>query len=158
MRLSSLLPGILLFVVTLPAPIHRAGAQQVADTLWAPPGLVPAWARDSGPRVAIDAAHFNFHTVDGRYRPFADLLRRDGCRVTGSDREFSAEALGGIDILVIANALNRRNAEDWSLPTPPAFSAAEVEAVREWVRGGGSLLLIADHMPFPGGASSLAAA
>jgi len=159
MRRHPLLPRVLiLFAALLLAPSPRAGAQQAADTSWAPPGLVPAWVTGTGPRVAIDSAHFNFHTVDGRYRPFADLLRHDGCRVSGSEREFSAEALKGIDILVIANALHRRNAEDWTLPTPPAFSAVEVEAVREWVRGGGSLLLIADHMPFPGGASTLAAA
>ena len=31
--------------------------------------------------------------------------------------------------------------------TNPAFTEAESDAVREWVRGGGSLLLIADHAP-----------
>ncbi|HZI19419.1 MAG TPA: hypothetical protein VEY09_12570 [Pyrinomonadaceae bacterium] len=41
---------------------------------------------------------------------------------------------------------------------PSAFSDEEVAAVREWVRGGGSLLLIVDHMPMPGAAAKLAAA
>ncbi len=33
-----------------------------------------------------------------------------------------------------------------------------MEAVTEWVRAGGALFLIADHMPFPGAAENLAAA
>ncbi len=31
------------------------------------------------PRVAIDEAHNNFHTAEGRYKPFADLMSNDGC-------------------------------------------------------------------------------
>jgi hypothetical protein len=61
-------------------------------------------------------------------------------------------------VLVIANALHARNREDWFLPTPSAFTPAEIAAVEAWVREGGSLLLIADHMPFPGAADGLAAA
>ncbi|HET7463454.1 MAG TPA: hypothetical protein VFJ82_19535, partial [Longimicrobium sp.] len=38
----------------------------------------------------------------------------------------------------------------------PAFTASERAALREWVRGGGSLLLIADHAPFGAAAEALA--
>ena len=41
------------------------------------------------------------------------------------------------------------------MPTPSAFSAAEIRVLRDWVHQGGSLLLIADHMPFPGAATAL---
>src|SRR6185436_2468822 len=42
-------------------------------------------------------------------------------------------------------------------PEPPsAFSDAECDAVRDWVRAGGSLLLIADHTPFGATAFALA--
>ena len=34
------------------------------------------------PRVAIDEAHQNFHTADGRYKPFADLMTNDGFLVS----------------------------------------------------------------------------
>lgn len=60
-------------------------------------------------------------------------------------------------ILVVANALNKKNIEDWSLPTPSAFTEVEIQAVVDWVKKGGSLFLIADHMPMPGAAESLAA-
>jgi hypothetical protein len=38
----------------------------------------------------------------------------------------------------------------------PAFTPAECDAVRDWVRGGGALLLIADHVPW-GDASAILA-
>ncbi len=42
------------------------------------------------------------------------------------------------------------------LPTPPALEREEVAALAAWVHDGGSLLLIADHMPFPGSVAELA--
>ena len=133
-------------------------AQQLADTSFNPPIEKPAYPKDGGPLVAIDEAHFNFHTADGRYLAFANLLRRDGYIVKGSSARFSRDALGEVKILVIANALAERNREDWSLPTPSAFSDKEMAAVRDWVKAGGSLFLIADHMPCAGAAEKLGAA
>jgi hypothetical protein len=128
--------------------------------MYNPPIESPAYAQDSGPVVAIDEAHFNFHTMEGRYQPFAELLRRDGYIVCPSRSEFSTKNLEGVKILVAANALAElnRNELDWSLPTPSAFTDEEIRAVRSWVEKGGSLLLIADHMPWPGAAEKLAAA
>ncbi len=127
----------------------------MADTDFAPRVSAPAFARGTGPRVAIDEAHFNFHTADGRYAPFAQLLRRDGFVVTPLKEKLSRSTLADIDVLVVANALNERNVEEWSLPTPSAFTAEEIAAVRDWVDTGGALLLIADHMPFGGAAADL---
>ena len=134
-----------------------ACAQQVADMDFVPPVGPAAFGAGRGPRLCIDAAHHNFHTADGRYKPFAALLERDGYRVDSNTAPFSAETLRGVDILVISNALAAQNTEDWFLPTPSAFDSAEIAAVESWVRAGGALLLIADHMPFPGAASDLAA-
>lgn len=139
----------------LGAMVCAAFAQQAPDTGFAPPIEEPAYQRGRGPRVAIDEAHHNFHTAAGRYGAFAGLLRRDGYRVTGWNRAFTATALRDTDVLVIANALNAGNVNNWTLPTPSAFTKEEIAAVVEWVRNGGSLLLIADHMPFPGAAMEL---
>lgn len=134
-------------------------AQQVADTEYNPPIAKPAYALDKGPLVLLDEAHFNFHTASGRYQTFAALLRRDGYRLGEGKAKFSAAALRGAKVLVIANALHERNGSgNWTLPTPSAFTEEEVAAVRAWVQKGGSLLLIADHMPFPGAAAKLGAA
>ena len=59
---------------------------------------------------------------------------------------------------MIANALNEKNADSWQQPVLPAFAPEEVRLVSDWVRRGGRLFLIADHMPFAGAAASLAEA
>lgn len=133
-------------------------AQQTADLDYAPEITRPAYAQGAGPKIGIDEAHGNFHTVSGRYQPFANLLRRDGFRVEGFKQPFTRSALEKIDILVIANPLHPSNSRNWTLPTPSAFSPEEIEAIVEWVDAGGALLLIADHMPFPGAAKELALA
>ncbi|HMB90181.1 MAG TPA: DUF4350 domain-containing protein [Rhodothermales bacterium] len=135
-----------------------AQAQQVGDTLFVPVLGPPTYKQETGPRVLIDAAHHNFHTATGRYRPFADVLHRDGYVVTSNDQKFTPETLANADVLVIANALNERNLGNWTLPSYAAFTPDEVEAVYQWVENGGALFLIADHMPFPGAANELAGA
>lgn len=104
-------------------------------------------------RVVLDEAHDNFHTAEGRYRPFAELLRADGFTVERGLAHFSGETLARADLLVVANAAPPSSDE-----ATPAFSDAEVAAVEAWVRGGGALLLIADHAPFGAAAGNLAAA
>ena len=79
--------------------------------------------------VGIDEAHHNYHTMGGRYRSFADLLRADGYRVRSSASDFTSDALRELDILVISNALSEGKEEEWSLPTPLALTADEVETV-----------------------------
>jgi hypothetical protein len=130
-------------------------AQQVADTAFRPTIRSPAYPSGTGPLVLIDEAHQNFHTADGRYAPFADLVRRDGYTVEPLRTPFSGSALESAAVLVIANAVGRPNARQWVRPIVPAFTPAEVTAVRRWVERGGSLLLIADHMPFAGAAAEL---
>jgi hypothetical protein len=56
------------------------------------------------PRVAIDQAHHNLHTLHGRYHPFADLLTSDGYEVVPNDAPFDAHSLHSFRVLVIANA------------------------------------------------------
>ncbi len=134
-------------------------AQQIADAAFAPPITAPAFAPGRGPVLAVDEAHGNFHTISGRYLAFANLARRDGFVVRAAAEKFSPTALRGLRVLVIANALHPRNAAgNWSLPTPPAFTPAEIDVMVAWVREGGALLLIVDHMPFPGANEALAAA
>lgn len=66
------------------------------------------------------------------------------------ETKLSAAALTRANILVIVNVLATENVGNWKLPTPSAYTPDEIEAVRRWVSDGGSLLLVADHMPFPG--------
>jgi hypothetical protein len=133
--------------------------QQGPDRAFRPPLVSPAYPEGKGPVVCVDEAHANFHTLDERFWAFGELLRRDGYVVLPSRVQFDRASLAPCHILVISNA--QPNEEEWDrypYPTPSAFTAAEVAAVRQWVRDGGNLLLIADHMPLSGAAASLAAA
>ena len=135
-----------------------AYSQQVADpTGYNPPIHKPEYAIGQGPIIFIDKAHNNFHTREGRYRSFARLLERDGYILKDYDGPFEKSKLNDGRILVISNALHESNISNWVLPNPSAFTADEIEVVREWVFEGGSLFLIADHMPMPGAAEDLAA-
>ncbi len=133
-------------------------AQQIADTSYHPMIKHPAYSKGKGPVIFIDEGHHNFHTKTGRYLPFANLLERDGYRVNAFADEFTAKNLSKGKILVISNALNEINEENWYLPTPSAFTNAEISSVKDWVNDGGSLFLIADHMPMAGAAHDLGAA
>lgn len=144
-----------LFTVLISA---TAFSQQVADTSFNPLIAKPEYSKGRGPVVFIDEGHNNFHTLEGRYLPFGRLLRSDGYLVRAYSGEFSKSALKEGKILVIANALNRINVANWFLPTPSAFTPTETEIVQSWVKEGGSLFLIADHMPMGGAAADLAAA
>ena len=118
--------------------------QQQADPNFDASVAHPAY-NTSHPKVLFDEAHFNFHTTTGRYKPFANLITNDGYQVTANKVSFSAESLKGFEVLVIANAgAAQENAADRS---KPAFTDQECDAVRDWVRDGGALLLIADHAP-----------
>ena len=147
-----------LILIGVLAVASMSVAEQVPDMSWEPEIENPAYISGEGPIVMVDEGHFNFHTIGYRYIPFAKLLRLDGYTVEPLSSEFREDSLSACDILVISNSLSERNENDWCLPTPSAFSDEEIAAVRDWVINGGSLLLIADHKPFPGCAEKLGAA
>lgn len=133
-----------------------AVAQQIPDTAYTFPNAAPKYAPGQGPVVWLDEAHYNFHTLDGRYTSFGKVVRADGYRIQANREPFSAATLAGCRILVIANALDSASNANWVVPNPSAFSPAEIEALKTWVFAGGRLFLIADHMPFAGSAQELA--
>jgi len=126
-------------------------AEPGADAAYHPrvraPRLAPA-----RPVVWFDHGHHNVHSLDGRYRAFGELLRADGCRVRQVSGAFDAAQLRDAAVLVVVNA---RGAKPH--PEGPAFTARECDAVRDYVRDGGSLLLVADHHPCGEAAAALAA-
>lgn len=129
-------------------------AQQQADLEFNVSVADPAYSKN-GPRVLFDEAHHNFHTYDGRYKPFVELLLNDGYRVIRSRQPFSKKSLDSFKVLVIANALGAEEMDDTGADQS-AFTEEEIEAVYDWVKGGGALLLIADHAPFGAAAAVLA--
>ena len=146
----------LLAVILVGAGSWDLGAQQRGAENFVPKIHERAFAEGEGPIVLIDEAHNNYHTMDGRYKPFAEFLRAHGCMVLPGTQPATATTLASCDIYVVANALGTANEEEWDKPSTNAFSAEEVDAIARWVHEGGSLFLIADHMPFPGAIDSLA--
>jgi hypothetical protein len=146
-----------LFIVFFCAPSRP---QQTASTV-EPPRTVdrafshtiknPAYDKGKGPIVLIDEAHNNFHTAVGTYLPFADLLRQDGYAIKRAKDKISLELLKSGDIYVIADAQPPLNVGD-----PPTFSQEEIQILNGWVKDGGSLFVVTDHMPDPGAIKDLA--
>ncbi len=152
LEMKAFIPIILLFAFT------RLSAQQIADTAYNPAIASPAYALGKGPILWIDEGHHNFHTKEGRYQAFARLTERDGYQVEAYKGKFDLKTLSQGKILVISNALHKKNVENWYVPIYSAFTQKEIKALKDWVESGGRLWLIADHMPLAGAAIELAAA
>ncbi len=139
--LSAALVGAVLLFMNREEPYDRAFDTRVGD---------PAYPAE-GPVVLYDEGHRNVHTTTEGYKPFADLLRSDGYTVRVSQQPFSTGTLQGVSVLVLVLARGANETEDGA-----AYSEAEADAIEAWVRGGGALLLVADHWPFGSAAMSLA--
>ncbi len=139
----------------------------------------PHYPEGSGPVIAVDEGHNNFHNLQGRFEAFGELAEADGFTVQPISGAFTRESLAEVDILVTATALDAVNVaiEDpdnngWVLAfnplAPPdfmkglypqsAYTDDEIAIIKEWVKDGGSLMLVTDHMPFPAAAQALAKA
>jgi hypothetical protein len=150
MRRMILFASLLLAVAAAPAHSQR----QVDDTTFVQKVVKPAFT-DRQPIVMIDEAHRNQFTMKGAYRSFASLLTQDGLRVIPGDQAFSPQSLKTCQILVVADAIG--SAEPLAASArASAFRILECDAVRDWVKEGGSLLLIADHAPYGSAMDSLA--
>jgi hypothetical protein len=171
MRRKTIAWTVLAFVVAAPV-LAFAGAAfflaQRADYGWRPGITAPRFAV-THPRVAIDAGHHNASTgeLTSRYWPFARLLRADGYSVETGRGRFSHSSLADLDVLVVANASGGAKKQVFGMNVPftkegergdPAFTPDEIAAVHDWVAGGGSLLLVADHAPFGQAAAAMGAA
>lgn len=145
--------ALLAFIIASP---QLACSQQQVDNDFTPEIAAPLFALGKGPLILVDAGHHNFHTLEDKFAPFGKVAKMDGFTVRSSEGPITGEILKDTRILVIANALNEKNVNSWQLPVYPAFTAEEVKKIRDWISRGGRLLLIADHMPFPGAVADLA--
>jgi len=131
----------LLAIVALPAVAQRG--QPPPDPDYHPALGPPAYADGEAPLIVIDAGHDNMHTVEGTYLTFARIARSDGFRVEGRTGLFTADALGDVDVLVVANAT------DPTRSGGPALLDSEAAVLADWLAQGGAMVLVADHQPWP---------
>lgn len=132
--------------------VVSSAQQQVTTPDSSRPTARPAYEPNKGPVIAIDEAHKNTHTyASPPFRGLVELLQRDGYRPRPFPQAISASSLKEVDVLILGGP------GGWEGPDA-SLSDAEVTAVMEWIRGGGSLLLLLDHMPAPLNNAKLAAA
>src|SRR4051812_3512216 len=129
-------------------------AQHVVDPEFKPIVDQPTFTK-TFPRVLFDEGHNNALTRMGRYKPFADLIELDGYQIVLGRKILNREALDTFKIYVIVDPLGAEDVDDQGAEKP-AFADNECDAVREWVKAGGSLLLIADGPPFASAAEIMA--
>lgn len=95
------------------------------------------------PKVLFDEAHKNHHQIEKTYKPFATLITNDGCLVKSTDKAIDKTALANTAIYIIGTAMGKEDPGDKS-----PFLQSEVDEIEQWVKDGGSLLLITEHFPF----------
>ena len=144
-----------LLILLIAAPVIKS--QQVPDTTFTPKIESATYKLNSGPVICIDSAHNNLHTLYSGFAPFARLMTADGFRMKDLNKPIKdKKILSGCNIYAIINPLHESNLGNWRLPTRSAFSEAEISEIEGWVKEGGRLFLVADHMPFAGAADDLA--
>jgi len=118
---------------------------------------MPSAQAPAARRVMLDEAHHNFMaTASGGYRPLVLLLTDAGFDVTPNTVAFRPEGLAAADVVVVANPNGADERAPVDSRAAPAFTAPEIDAVEDWVRSGGGLLLATDHYPTGAAARALA--
>ena len=136
---------LLLQVVSLPA-------KQKADSTI----NNPTYSGNKYPFILFDEAHHNFHTSTGRYKPFTDVLIKDGYIITANKQKITPEVLNGYDLFVCSNAFSSEPDQSGRLSPLLAFTPEECHYLKQWVLNGGSMWLIADHEPAGNAVENLA--
>ena len=110
-------------------------------------------ASGSRTRILLDEAHNNlFASAASGYRSFVRLVTDEGYSVATNSAPFNAARLATSDILLITHANGAGAGAPVEQRARAAFTDAEVDAVQQWIAGGGALLLVTDH--YPAGASA----
>jgi len=130
-------------------------SQQVIDSLFTKDIQEPTYNSENSPIIYLDEGHNNGSQLNTSFKPTSNILVKDGYIVKSNREQISNEILNRADILVVIDALASENIDNWKLPTPSAFTDDEILSIHEWVEKGGSLLLVADHMPFAGASKKL---
>ncbi len=111
------------------------------------------------PVIVFAEGHNNFgDNRDSFGAEMEQFLASEGFDLKRHMGAITREALTGVSILHTDNALAPENQDNWTLPTPSAFTPEEISIINDWVHDGGSLLMVIEHMPFGGSYEDLAKA
>ena len=99
-----------------------------------------AWTIDPATALAMNPVN----PADAGYTQAADLLRGRGYEVAAQrDGEFTAAALSGSDVVVIAHPADPDRERTTGVGSP-VFTPAELDVLQSYVAAGGGLVLLAD--------------
>ena len=108
----------------------------------------PTYPESEGPTILLDGGHHNFFIQWDFIKPFADLAESDGYRPVIDAETFTPGYLARFDIVVIITALPFDFTTKTEVTTETTFTGTEIEALYDWVKNGGSLLVFSEHAPF----------
>jgi hypothetical protein len=112
---------------------------QSVDTEFDASIRTPAY-QSSGPVIMIDEAHYNLSN-DDTYGPLFKLLKADGYYLKYNSSKLSSNILKGADVMVIINPRGGRYMDK----EQSVFLKEEGAILTNWIKNGGSLLLIIDN-------------
>lgn len=142
---------------TQPVTGIHTGPQYKGDTDFIAKAKNPTF-KDFRPTVCFDEGHNNLAVHKGFYKPVLDLVESDGYIVIHKNESFTKSSLKDCSILYISAVLGypdyKKNKE---LARKSAFADTEILAITNWVKNGGSLLLMTDHKPMGSAAGKLLA-
>lgn len=115
------------------------------------------YGKGKGPVIYFDEAHLNRYRISDRFNSLAGMLAKDGYQVLPYRINFTEKGLQTGKIMVMANAVGQQ-VNGWQVDSSQALTQSETEALVNWVRNGGRLLLIADGVPYPSRVSQVASA
>lgn len=136
---------------------HAQWSGQRADTDFAFANATPAYPAGKGPVIVFSSENSEFVQHD-LHLALDRLAQGDGFRTRVAEGRLTPDLLEGAGLLVLINPYVPEFRDRPAMDPPSAYSDEEINAVVDWVKGGGALLILADHAPFGGGSSSLAAA
>ncbi len=144
--------------LTIAVVLLLSSCQEYADSTYSE--LADSTFNDvANPVIVFAEGHNNFgdnrESFAGEMKQF---LAREGFELRRYMGAITREALKGASILHTDNALASLNQDNWTLPTPSAFTSEEISVIYNWVHNGGALLMVIEHMPFGGSYEDLAKA
>jgi hypothetical protein len=107
----------------------------------------PKYARGKGPAVLFDAGHFNFIVHMGLANPLIDVATADGYRVIVDSMKFTKPYLSNYKMIVIFPAMPFKFGSKKQVIDEITFTSDELNALHNWVKEGGSLLMFSEHAP-----------
>ncbi len=124
-----------------------AQGQMLNDSPFDASVALPKYPQGKGPKVLFDKGHYNFIVDMGLAKPLMDVATADGYQVSVDSLKFTKAYLAPYKMLVIFPAMPFKFGSKGQVTDEITFTAAELNALQDWVSAGGSLLMFDEHAP-----------